>query len=331
MNFDLNWKGRLYQVVGTAVLILAMFFAKALEKSGSRDALVSFLSFDSSSWSGTVLTVVLFLVVAPMIGYAAVAMLRRGHRLRANVLASQRTTPSGLDFDLRDQQGRVIGLIDAKSSVLYLRSFAEDSVTAESRPRGLNQFMSELATEEEQLAAAVEPVGPLVAIGRPGEALPELGALRLYVSDDEWQDVVIRWLTNARLVILRVAGNTEGLWWEISQAPRFVAPERLVLLLPMKGVAYKAFRKRVERLFPQGLPDYDQEWPDLLRRKGLMGLIYFERDWTPRFEGIDPPFLSWEKRNAAKAVLETALWPVFAQLGVSLTGSQSSSLNLSRP
>jgi hypothetical protein len=190
--------------------------------------------------------------------------------------------------------------------------------------------MSELATEEEQLAAAVEPVGPLVAMGRPGEALPEVGALRLYVTDDEWQDVVIRWLTNARLVILRVAGDTEGLRWEISQAPRLVAPERLVLLLPLKRVAYEAFRERVERLFPRGLPDYHQEWPDLLRRKGLVGLIYFEPDWTPRFECIDPPFMSWERRNAVKAVLETALSSVFAQLGVSPSGSQLSSLNLSR-
>jgi hypothetical protein len=239
MNIDSNWNGRLYQAIGAAVLISAMFFAEALQKSSARDKLLSFLSFDRSSWGGIALTVVLFLVVAPMFGYAAVAMLRRGCRLRANVLASQRTTPYGLDFELRDRQGRVTGLTDAQSSVLYLRSFAEDSVTAESRPRGLNKFLSALKTEEEQLAAAVAPVGPLVAIGRPGETLPELGALRLYVSDDQWQDVVIRWLKSARLVILRVAGNTEGLRWEISQAARLVPPERLVLLLPLKRVRMK--------------------------------------------------------------------------------------------
>jgi hypothetical protein len=62
-----------------------------------------------------------------------------------------------------------------------------------------------------------------------------------------------------------------------------------------------------------------------------VGLIYFEFDWTPRFESIDPPFLSWEKRDAVKAALETVLWPVFAQLGMSASGSQLSSLNLSRP
>lgn len=268
MNVGPSWNGRLYQIIGTGILILAMFFAEAVQKSHSRDALLSFFSLDRSSWWGSAAALVLVFVVAPMLGFAAVTMLRRGRQLRASVLALRATSSDGLDFERRDQDGRIVGLTDAQSSVLYLRSFAEDDVTAETRPRGLNQFMSELATEEEQLASALEPVGPLVAIGRPGEGLPAVGALRLYVSDDEWQDVVIRWLTNARLVILRVAGNTEGLWWEIAQAPRFVAPERLVLLLPLKRVAYEEFRERVQPLFPRGLPDYEEEWEDVLRRKG---------------------------------------------------------------
>ena len=142
----------------------------------------------------------------------------------------------------------------------------------------------------------------------------------MYVSDDEWQNTVIGWLTYARLVVLRVAGNTEGLLWEIAQAPRCVAPERLVLLLPLKREAYQGFRDRVQRLFPRGLPDYREKRQDMFRRRGLMGLVYFERDWTPRFVPIRPLFLTMEGRHLVKAVLKSALRPVFAQLGVKPSG-----------
>ncbi len=142
----------------------------------------------------------------------------------------------------------------------------------------------------------------------------------MYVSDDEWQNTVIGWLTYARLVVLRVAGNTEGLLWEIAQAPRCVAPERLVLLLPLKREAYQGFRDRVQRLFPRGLPDYREKRQDMFRRRGLMGLVYFERDWTPRFVRIRPLFLTMEGRHLVKAVLKSALRPVFAQLGVKPSG-----------
>ena len=45
-------------------------------------------------------------------------------------------------------------------------------------------------TPEQELADILEHVGPVVAVGKPGEPLPELGAARLYVSHDEWQGKV---------------------------------------------------------------------------------------------------------------------------------------------
>jgi hypothetical protein len=46
-------------------------------------------------------------------------------------------------------------------------------------------------------------IGPFVAIGRPGERLPQLGAIRLYVADPEWQEMVTRLMSEAALVVLR--------------------------------------------------------------------------------------------------------------------------------
>jgi hypothetical protein len=45
-------------------------------------------------------------------------------------------------------------------------------------------------TEEEQLAMVMNEIGPFIAIGRPGEQWPELGAARMYVGDDEWQATI---------------------------------------------------------------------------------------------------------------------------------------------
>src|SRR4051812_1467106 len=61
-------------------------------------------------------------------------------------------------------------LADDKADVLYLRSFSSDTATFG------RIAMSAWSTEEEQLAAALRPIGDLIAIGRPGESLPLPGA-----------------------------------------------------------------------------------------------------------------------------------------------------------
>ena len=81
--------------------------------------------------------------------------------------------------------------------VLYLRSFQDDT-TAAAYTKGsgmlslLLPFASRMTTltEEEQLAMVMNEIGPFIAIGRPGEQWPELGAARMYVGDDEWQATI---------------------------------------------------------------------------------------------------------------------------------------------
>ena len=56
-------------------------------------------------------------------------------------------------------------------------------------------------------------VGPVIAIGKPGERLPQLGAARLYVDDDHWRDTIDDLMAESALVVVR-AGDTPNLWWE---------------------------------------------------------------------------------------------------------------------
>jgi transposase len=69
--------------------------------------------------------------------------------------------------------------------------------------------------------------GPFVAIGRPGEELPALGAYRTYVQHEAWQEEGRDLLSAAQLVLIRL-GMTEGVLWELSTAITQVKAKRLL-------------------------------------------------------------------------------------------------------
>lgn len=71
---------------------------------------------------------------------------------------------------------------DPRRPVLLLRSFADDGL----RIKGLES--TEAFTFEEVITGALRRWRPVVAIGRPGESLPESGAAREYVTHEGWQE-----------------------------------------------------------------------------------------------------------------------------------------------
>jgi len=101
---------------------------------------------------------------------------------------------------------------DPRKPVLYLRSFTVDDqllLSAPGRWAWLARLFTYTATvgPEQELAFIMERVGPVVAIGKPGERLPELGAARRYAGDDEWRQVVGNFMDDSALVVIR-AGET---------------------------------------------------------------------------------------------------------------------------
>jgi len=69
---------------------------------------------------------------------------------------------------------------------------------------------------EELVAKLLTPIGPVIAIGRPGEFLPELGAARTYTTDDDWQSWVLTRHKECSMVLLQ-AGRSAGLLWEVER------------------------------------------------------------------------------------------------------------------
>jgi len=118
--------------------------------------------------------------------------------------------------------------------VVYLRAFHSDDVMSS---RGILRFS--IQSEEEQLVESLREVGPVYAIGKPGEMLPLLGATRVYIDDNVWQEEVSKWFQSATLVVIRLSPSPSlGVQWELETCLRLVPLEHLVFLIP----------KNVERL-----------------------------------------------------------------------------------
>jgi hypothetical protein len=71
-----------------------------------------------------------------------------------------------------------------------------------------------------------------VAIGRPGEQLPELGFAKIYAAGDQWRDTVLALLAKSQLVVLNVPSFTEGFQWELEQTLASIPLSRVVLMFP---------------------------------------------------------------------------------------------------
>jgi hypothetical protein len=196
---------------------------------------------------------------------------------------------------------------DRRAPVVYLRSFASDEPLS-NRPRLLTQLFS-IDTEEEQLAEVLTQIGPVVAIGKPGERLPRLGANRIYLDDSQWQEQVSMWFDRAVLVVINVSPNpTEGLAWEVDHALTAVPRDRLVFLVS------REIRTRYwlnERLTERGCRPLDlQRLPRGPYRTTVSGVVYFE-DNQPRFSGLKKaPLLRRPFGSVLVAVYQIALKPV---------------------
>lgn len=184
---------------------------------------------------------------------------------------------------------------DPRPPVLYLRAFAEDGENM--TPRGFERDVlntvfnllgifgaplkyavayAEEHTDEEWLESLFGHLGPMVAIGMPGEQLRYAGAARVYTGT-EWQRTVGELMARARLVLLRI-GRSPGLDWEINEAVRVVSPERVVFYLTLqkdRKVVWDRVRDAVEPRVSEILP------PNI----GKALFLTFGADWTQRFIG----------------------------------------------
>lgn len=159
--------------------------------------------------------------------------------------------------------------------IIYLRSFVTDARWLQ-HPSDLFWMVispGRLESPEESLCKALRGVGPLIAIGNPGEMIPPSGAARMYVQHDKWQYVVEQLAKNSQFVIFR-SGATEGFWWEVDHAVKNCDPRTVLIYLPPEdcSTVYSTLRERAATVLPKLLP----------AELGQACFVAFDDEWTPR-------------------------------------------------
>ncbi len=191
----------------------------------------------------------------------------------------------------------------SRRPILYLRSFALDERI--DRPHWTEKWLGFVPMEiaEPAITKDLRKLGPTIAIGRPDEKLPGLGAARFYVSHDRWQAKVAE-ITKESQLVLMATGVTEGLRWEIGHLVETVPPEKIILwahphllrLSPKDREAeWTRFRTMLGGVFPKPLPE----------TLGEARFIYFHADWTP--VPVAPRRRPWGYFNAERSALKAVL------------------------
>jgi hypothetical protein len=173
---------------------------------------------------------------------------------------------------------------DGRAPVLFLRSFADDDlrVWAHASPRlALVERLLGRRTErfEVVLGWHLWRFGPVVAVGRPLEKLPPLGAAREYLDQEQWQQEVEQRIGQARAVVV-VLGRTSGLLWELQAIERLGATDRMLIVVPPIDDSETERRWGVlERLVAAGQVGWPA-LPPVARSRMLVGILDGKRRWS---------------------------------------------------
>jgi hypothetical protein len=170
--------------------------------------------------------------------------------LFALTIIATKKFPRAIDRELRGrlQTVKLSELLPLRP-ILFLRCFENDELVSP----GESSALTTRDRIEERVVAAAERVAPVVALGRPGEDLPHVGAHRFYVVDHDWQAAVRFVLSRCRHVIV-VYHAGPNVQWEVQQAFETVSLERLVFIIPMpkRGLRF------LQRLSQDGRDDRER-------------------------------------------------------------------------
>jgi len=155
---------------------------------------------------------------------------------------------------------------DRRPIVLYLRSFGDEmvqikrSIFGESMPFSFENLMVRAMWES----------GPVVSVGDPMDMKPLFGAVRVYLADDEWQEHVVDWIDQARLIVVLV-GKTAGLEWEYRQIGALQQTHKVLFLFP--PLPYGEIKARWLQLRSVAHAAMGLDLPPDVEFKKLMGLV----------------------------------------------------------
>jgi len=156
------------------------------------------------------------------------------------------------------KKARLLLMLDAKQQmnedprpcVLFLRSFSDDQISLENvkppwylrvlDPGSINSNLEELVVK------TYSDIGPVIAIGRPTDEIPPLGAARHYLEGEDWQSTVRSLIREASVIIVGIGPSSEGLDWEINTIATEGQIDKTLFVVP------PAFNKNLDKLSELG-------------------------------------------------------------------------------
>jgi hypothetical protein len=158
--------------------------------------------------------------------------------------------------------------------------------------------------EQFVIANLMKRVGPYIAVARPSETADwgDVGAVKLYVPDSEWQTAVGKLIEQSVAIVVE-AGHSDGLLWEIQEIVRRAEPTKVLVLLPMTDGQYDDFSAWAGRAFPVVLPT----------QRPPSRFMSFRYNWEPWVlgQGIADIDEAYMQRSC-----DTILRPFFEQNGL---------------
>ena len=175
---------------------------------------------------------------------------------------------------------------DRRAPVLILRQFGDDFLEAG------RMSLGGTPTFEHFVAGELNRIGPVVAIGRPGERLQPLGASRDYLADSDWQRAVTATIEDAALVVF-VLGDSANLLWEFRKTIETHGKRRTLIVVP-------PLRDRIELA---------RRWSGFVRSSADLLAASFPSQLPARsvlaigFAGDDPVMMVSDERARSRALL----------------------------
>lgn len=157
---------------------------------------------------------------------------------------------------------------DDRDPVLLLRAFSDDGIKLRARRTRRTSMFDRIALRrwdrlEEILAAQLDCIGPVEAIGEPRSRLPPLGAVRRSYQGDAWRTGVQELIGKAALIAVDL-GRTRSLAWEVAQIRDRDALDRTLFVLPPVPVGERRARLHALAEVLDVPPEYlDRELPGL--------------------------------------------------------------------
>lgn len=209
----------------------------------------------------------------------------------------------GMEYVLRWSHVAPNALVasDLRRPIIYLRSFNKDSKPLAEWYMLPAMLSRSLYTFERTVIGHVRRFGPVLALGRPGQRLPNWGASRLYPKSQDWPEVVGTLVSHAALTIVN-PDDTPGVAEEFSILSRTGNLHRTIVALYPELLRKDELRRNAwERLRGVLLEKVNIEIGDYNRRSLF---LVFDKANQPAFIGsVDHIENLDQARKRMKAVL----------------------------